>query len=227
MTSSEGTPVPACRDATAIKEQLAVTASRLSAQSAAVNRQLAQAHDAAANADRRVEMADDAFRSSSDGLAESLRAIERAAMSKQPTTVLRQLQQLHVAAEDASAREYRQRRDAWGHTTGDGPLRACPLGTDPALAVLALRDQIMATYRSDPAATTVRVQILQLADDGRRRMAVHLDATADLTVCGVLRTITADAGLSRRMSRNLAVEAEEYVNAAGTGVLKASPSAGQ
>ena len=67
-------------------------------------------------------------RATPEGLSTSMRTLELALLHRRPPAELRKLQRLHVQAEIDAAAEYRARVARWGHSPGDGPLQACPLG---------------------------------------------------------------------------------------------------
>lgn len=102
-------------------------------------------------AEANLEEAQAAYRATTDGLALSFRAIERASVnSSVPARELKRLLRLHTNAESAAAREYAERTKRWGHRAGDGHLFACPLGPNPRLNRLLVAADVVGTYRVAP-----------------------------------------------------------------------------
>lgn len=114
-------------------------------------------------AEEKLAQAQDDYRATPEGLARSLRSIERAALTPgTPAAEVHRLTKAHVAAEAAARDEYKDRTSRWGHRDGDGPLFACPMSGTPALQRLLITSDILGVYRVDPtrddgAPFTVRV----------------------------------------------------------------------
>ena len=105
-------------------------------------------------AEEQLEHSQAIYRATTDGLAQSWRAIERASIN--PTTSARELKHLmrmHTRAEAAAAKEYAERTKLWGHSRGDGHLFACPLGDVPRLNQLLITADVLGTYRVPPPDT--------------------------------------------------------------------------
>lgn len=102
-------------------------------------------------AEEHLEQSQAIYRSTTDGLALSWRAFERASIN--PTTPPKEIKHLlrqHARAETAAAKEYSERTKRWGHRSGDGHLFACPLGTLPRLNRLMVAADVLGTYRVPP-----------------------------------------------------------------------------
>jgi hypothetical protein len=96
-----------------------------------------------------------AYRATTDGLSRSMRELEVAIMNGAPAAHVRSLQRQHVRAEFDAAAEYAERAQRWGHKLGDGPLRACTIGTNQQFASWAVHLGLYGNYRrtaDDPAA---------------------------------------------------------------------------
>lgn len=102
-------------------------------------------------AEEHLEQSQAIYRSTTDGLAMSWRAIERASINPNtPPKELKHLLRLHARAETAAAKEYSERTKRWGHRSGDGHLFACPLGDVPRLNRLMVSADVLGTYRVPP-----------------------------------------------------------------------------
>lgn len=126
------------------REQLMAKRAELMAQLAANTVELERAEG-------HLEQSQSIYRSTTDGLALSWRAIERASIHPNtPAKELKHLLRLHTRAETAAAKEYSERTKRWGHRSGDGHLFACPLGDLPPLNRLMVTADVLGTYRVPP-----------------------------------------------------------------------------
>lgn len=119
-------------------------------------------------ADRRAQE----YRSTPQGIAESMREIETAQLAGQPRDVLRRLQRRHFAAEQVSVEEYTARCNRWGHKPGDGPVRGCPAGSHPPMRMQIMRERVFGSYRHDPSAAAVRIDLFRITERERLRTQV-------------------------------------------------------
>lgn len=102
-------------------------------------------------AEEHLEQSQAIYRATTDGLAISWRAIERASINPNtPPKELKALLRRHSRAETAAAKEYSERTKRWGHRLGDGHLFACPLGNLPKLNQLMVAADVLGTYRVPP-----------------------------------------------------------------------------
>lgn len=176
---------------------------------------LAEADVKLQEAEGDLEQAQATYRATTDGLARSLRAIERA-MSNPETTrkELKRLTQLHVNAEMAAATEYAERTKNWGHKSGDGHLFACPMGGSKRLNALLVAVDLLGTYRVDPTlvaeGTPQEKFVVRLAlpvDGSMRRSRVTVPASLrtgeDLTLLSVLEYSLADSQQIAKLRRFL------------------------
>ncbi|WP_137726355.1 hypothetical protein [Prescottella subtropica] len=136
---------------------------RTAADAADRSRRLAATHAAATSE----------HRATPDGLSASMRALELALLQRRPPAELRRLQRQHVQAELDAAVEYRARTARWGHTPGDGPLQACPIGAGETFTSWILHLGIVGTYRHsvDHPADTIAVRLSRSRDTNRGRRA--------------------------------------------------------
>ncbi|WP_156150373.1 hypothetical protein [Gordonia sihwensis] len=150
------------------------------------------------------------YQSTPRGIAESIRAIEMATIVGAPRAELRTLQRQHLAAEAVSEEEYNTRSTRWGHATGDGPARGCPVGDDPHLQPLILRDQVLGSYRLDPHAPTVRVRLFRNTGAGRLRTEVTVPATVPMTLSAILSFAFDDRRTRARLLDRLHLDAQQW-----------------
>ncbi|MFL0579503.1 hypothetical protein [Dietzia sp. 179-F 9C3 NHS] len=157
-------------------------------------------------AEAQLEESQAVYRATTDGLALSYRAIERASVTPEvsPREVKRLLR-LHSNAEITAAKEYTERTKRWGHREGDGHLFACPLGGNPRLNRLLVAADVVGTYRVPPVehetptfftvALSRPVPTGDVDADGelrttrlrsRLRVPAHLRSGSDLTLQDVL-----------------------------------------
>lgn len=176
--------------------------------------ELARAEQLQADADRRLQE----YRATPQGIAESLRALETAALSGTPRPRLRGLQRAHLAAEQASAEEYAARRDRWGHKPGDGPVRGCPAGPDGALRTQIMRERIFGSYRHDPDTQAVRIGLFRLTETGRLRTAVTMpldgrlgDRSDSIDLCTVLTWALSNGAVSDRILHRLDLDSTRWL----------------
>lgn len=155
----------------------------------------------------RREEAATIYRSTTDGLAESLRAIELAA-SDDPR-VIRHMMKMHVAGEQEARAEYALREARWGVRPGDGPLYAVPLGgSNRTLAAMLVRWQVMGTYRITPGppAATTAVHLLRIDATGNRTRAKlfyphPVDDSTALTLEQLFTAVHTDDNEQRKLAR--------------------------
>ena len=134
------------------------------------------------------------YRATTDGLAKSLRELERAVVNGAEPKQIRALQRLHVQGEVDAAAEYRDRAARWGAVAGDGPLFACPLGDRRDFTAWALHLELLGTYRYrvDQPTPQLAVRLLRpdrSRDTGVRRTKLNVPATrraGELTLDAVL-----------------------------------------
>ncbi|WP_420879121.1 hypothetical protein [Rhodococcus sp. (in: high G+C Gram-positive bacteria)] len=159
---------------------------RTAADAADRSRRLAAIHTAAAAE----------HRATPDGLSASMRALELALLQRRPPAELRRLQRQHVQAELDAAVEYRARTARWGHTPGDGPLQACPIGAGDTFTSWILHLGIVGTYRYsvDHPTDTVAVRLSRPRETHRGRRAKINTPAAVITREGLtLSTVFAAA----------------------------------
>lgn len=169
--------------------------------------QLAEAHSRRAELSRRREEAAAIYRSTTDGLAESLRAIELSA-STDPR-LMRHMMKRHVEGEQEARAEYALREARWGIRPGDGPLYAAPLGeTNRILAMLLVRWRVMGTYRITPGppAAATAVHLLRIDAAGTRIRAKlfsppPVTAAAALTLEELFTAVHSDRNEQRKLTR--------------------------
>lgn len=120
-------------------------------------------------------------RATPEGLSTSMRTLELALLHRRPPAELRKLQRLHVQAEIDAAAEYRARVARWGHSPGDGPLQACPLGGCESFVSWALHLNILGTYRYsiDHPSDSVAVRLTR-PGDGSRNLRTKINARTAL-----------------------------------------------
>lgn len=171
----------------------------------ALRAKLAEADVKLQEAEDDLEQAQATYRATTDGLARSLRAIERGMSTPEtPRKELKRLTQLHVNAEMAAAKEYAERTHNWGHKPGDGHLFACPMGGSRRLNSVLVAVDLLGTYRVDPtlvaAGTPQETFLVRLAlpvDGSMRRSRVTVPASLrtgeDLTLLSVLEYAIADS----------------------------------
>lgn len=184
---------------------------------------LAATDDKLEAAETDLEQAQAAYRATTDGLARSLRAIERAMSNPESTPKERKrLTQLHINAEMAAATEYAERTENWGHRPGDGHLFACPMGGSRRLNSLLTAVDLLGTYRVDPvlvAAGTpqdsfvVRLAMPVSGQMRRTRATVpaSLRAGEDLTLLSVLRYAIDDPSQVDKIDRFLGPDLSEHL----------------
>ncbi len=167
---------------------------------------VARAEKATAIADRlTIE-----YQSTPRGIAESIRAIEMAPAAGASRAQLRKMHRQHLTAEAVSKEEYDTRSARWGHAVGDGPARGCPVGDDPTLQPLILRDQVLGSYRLDPHAPTVRVRLFRNTTEGRLRTEVTVPATVPMTLSAILGFAFADRRTRTRLLDRLHLDAQQW-----------------
>lgn len=217
------------------REETLTALSRYSQHLQAYRDQVAAELDAAtAKRDRLQEIADtraQEYRSTLQGIAESVRELETAALTGHPAAHIRRLRRQHVNAEQDSATEYRKRRDRWGIKPGDGPVRGCPSGPPSALQVQILRDQLLGSYRHDPTAEAVRINLFRIAGEQRLRTAVTLplgqalsDQPIDLST--VVRWTMTDRKTWERICLRLSLDADIWEAADASRLAAATASNG-
>lgn len=142
-----------------------------------LQQQLAAASARAAAARARADDLAAEYRSTADGLAESLRAIEMCTdRSRQ-----RALTRLHIAAERAAVEEFNQRRH-WG-VRAKGIPRPLPCGSNPAVTKLVLQHRLHGFVRVHPD-TAARKVVLFLTSPSnaprpRRQFTIGPDDRCD------------------------------------------------
>lgn len=181
----------------------------------ALRAKLAESDTKLQEAEANLEQAQATYRATTDGLARSLRAIERAeANPETPHRELKRLTQLHVNAEMAAATEYAERTQNWGHKAGDGHLYACPMGSSRRMNAVLVAIDLLGTYRVDPtliaAGTPQDTFLVRLAlpvDGSMRRSQVTVPASLrtgeDLTLLSVLQYAIADSAQVDKLHRFL------------------------
>jgi hypothetical protein len=162
------------------------------------------------------------YRSTTDGLAESLRAIELAT-SDDPRAI-RHMMKMHVAGEQEARAEYALREARWGIRAGDGPLYAVPLGeSNRTLAMLLVRWQVMGTYRITPGppAATTAVHLLRIDATGNRTRAKlfyphPVDTATALTLDQLFTAVRTDRNEQRKLARFFADHYPQFTAAVTT-----------
>lgn len=158
------------------------------------------------------------YRSTPQGIAESLRELETAQLSGRDRATLRQLQRNHVAAETVSIDEYQTRRNRWGHKPGDGPVRGCPVGTNTDIALQIIRHKLFGSYRHDPDAHAVRIGLFRITAQSRLRTSVTFplggplrDNTESIDLCTILTWSFSQGALSDRVLTRLKLDPELWL----------------
>lgn len=172
----------------------------------AAQRDSAQKRHAAAV--RRLTRAQDRYRATLRGIAESLRSIEAALLSGESPATIRNLQARHVMAEEDSKSEYEQRANRWGHSPGDGPVRACPAGNGP-LATRAIDDRVLASYRHDPTVNITEVHLFRL--DDRRKVVIRVPTAESSTISAVLTHALRDPQIRTKVTARLELDLDTYI----------------
>lgn len=169
-----------------------VDADRQAARVVELTAQLDQARARAAEADQHLAAAELNYAATGDGIAESMRAIELSASSRDR----RRLLAGHVAAEQVAAAEYQTRLQRWGRNVVGSP-QTLPLGEPVSAATLIARLGVLGYYRIDPVTDTQKVTLfLAPSDPSVSRPRRHLTRAPGqhcLTIAEAIRALIVEA----------------------------------
>ncbi len=131
-----------------------------------LRQQLARAQARLAERIAHRDKCDREYRATSDGIAESMRAIELATTPAER----RRLITAHARAESDAYAEYEQRYQRWRQEIPEvtGPVKALPCGPNVALTALLVRHQILGSFRFQPDRPVQKITLLRIDAAGTR-----------------------------------------------------------